>query len=104
MTSGAFYPLCKSPFDVFAGFLRPWLKLWMVNEYRAPLTRLEWFHKGHQLRSHLWIPSTGAALVALKHLFKLRHKILERGCHVFVCQRLLWQEKWRRRLEKEMDA
>ena len=24
--------------------------------------------------------------------------------HVFLCQRLLWQEEWRRRFEKEMDV
>ena len=42
--------------------------------------------------------------MALKQLEKSRHKRPKTVAHVFICQRLLWQEEWRRRFEKEMDV
>ena len=48
-------------------------------------------------------PPPVAALVALKQLAKSRQKRPRHVTHVFICQRLLWQEEWQRRFEKEMD-
>ena len=41
--------------------------------------------------------------MALKEIARSRQKRPHWVRHVFVCQRLLWQEEWRRRFEKEMD-
>jgi len=46
-----------------------------------------------------------AALVVLKQLARSRrHKIPHSVTHKFLCPRLLWQEEWRTRFEKEMDV
>ena len=48
-------------------------------------------------------PPPVAALVALKQLAKSRQKRPHQVAHVFMCQRFVWQEEWRRRFEKEME-
>ena len=40
---------------------------------------------------------------ALSELAKSRFKRPYGVTHLFICPRLLWQEEWRRRFEKEMD-
>ena len=76
----------------------------MGNDYSPPLKPIGWFREGHKPGTHLWAPPPAAALVALKQLARSRHKQLHSVTHVFLCQRLLWQERWRRRFEKEMDV
>ena len=68
-----------------------------------PLDPEGWFDAGHRAGIHLWAPPPAAALVALKEIARSRQKRPTRVWHVFVCQRLLWQEEWRRCFEKEMD-
>ena len=76
----------------------------MTSDFSRPLEPVEWFREGHQPGVHLWAPPPAAALVALKQLAKSRQKRPHHVTHVFLCQRLLWQEEWRRRFEKEMDV
>ena len=52
----------------------------------------------------MWAPPPAATLVALKEIARSRQKRPRKVTHVFLCQRLLWQEEWRRRFEKEVDV
>ena len=99
-----FIPLDKSAFDLAGDLLEKWCRDWMGPAYIRPLEPLEWFTRGHSPGIHVWAPPPAAALVALKQLATSRQKRPHHVTHVFVCQRLLWQEEWRRRLEKEMDV
>ena len=91
--------------------LLSWLESWMVGRggpwgperKLRPLETVEWFDEGHRAGVHLWAPPPAAALIALKEIARSRQKQPHWVRHVFVCQRLLWQEEWRRRFEKEMD-
>ena len=51
----------------------------------------------------MWAPPPAVANQALAELAKSRLKRPYQVTHVFICPRLLWQEEWRRRFEKEMD-
>ena len=76
----------------------------MEADFSPPLEPVEWYWEGHHPGVHIWAPPPAAALAALNELARSRHK---RPCHVkhvFLCPRLLWQEEWRRRFEKEMDV
>ena len=75
----------------------------MGSDYSEPLEPIEWYRRGHSPGVHLWAPPPGAALIALNELARSRHKRPTEVCHVFVCPRLLWDEEWRSRFEKEMD-
>ena len=75
----------------------------MGKDYSSPLEPIDWFTKGQKPGIHLWAPPPAMALIALKQLARSRQKRPHFVQHVFVCQRLLWQEEWRRRFEKEMD-
>lgn len=59
--------------------------------------------KGHQPGVHIWAPPPGAALIALRQLASSRHKRPEFVTHVVMIPRLLYQEEWRTRFEKEVD-
>jgi len=98
-----FIPLDKGPFDLAGPLVEKWLKSWMGSDYSPPLEPIQWFWEGHQSGIHVWSPPPAAALVSLKQLARSRHKRPTSVTHVFLCQRLLWQEEWRRRFEKEMD-
>ena len=98
-----FLPLDRGAFDVWGGPLQDWCKSWMGVDYSPPLKPVEWFREGHWPGIHVWAPPPGAALTALKQLARSRQKRPERVSHVFICQRLLWDEEWRSRFEKEMD-
>ena len=76
----------------------------MGADFSPPLKPVEWFFEAHQPGVHLWAPPPGAALSALKQLARSRQKRPHHVAHAFMCQRLLWQEEWRRRFEKEMDV
>ena len=48
-------------------------------------------------------PPPGAALIALKELARSRYKRPSKVTHVVMIPRLLWEEEWRSRFEKEVD-
>ena len=97
-------PLNRGPFESNGSTLEAWCAGWMGDDYSTPLTPEGWFWEGHQPGIHVWAPPPAAALVALKELAKARQKRREHITHVFICQRILWQEEWRSRFEKEMDV
>ena len=99
-----FLPLNKGPFELAGTQLEDWCRGWMGSDFAPPLEPVEWFRRGHLPGIHVWGPPPGAALTVLKQLAKSRQKRPKKVCHVFVCQRLLWQEEWRSRFEKEMDV
>lgn len=99
-----YIPLDRGAFDLEGPRLTSWLKGWMGSDFSPPLEPVGWFREGHKPGIHIWAPPPAAALVSLKQLARSRHKRPETVTHVFVCQRLLWQERWRRRFEKEMDV
>lgn len=99
-----FIPLDRGAFELEGPLLTGWLRSWMGSDFSPPLEPIGWFKEGHKPGTHIWAPPPAAALVALKQLARSRHKRPHSVKHVFVCQRLLWQERWRRRFEKEMDV
>lgn len=99
-----YIPLDRGAFELEGPRLTTWLKGWMGTDFSPPLEPVDWYREGHKPGTHLWAPPPAAALVSLKQLAKSRHKRPHSVTHVFVCQRLLWQERWRRRFEKEMDV
>ena len=98
-----FMPLNVSAWDVAGNVLGDWCKSWMGKDYVPPLAPTGWFEEGHQSGVHLWSPPPGAALIALKELARSRHKRPSEVTHVVMIPRLLWDEEWRSRFEKEMD-
>ena len=99
----SFLPLNISAFEVKDNKLEGWCKSWMGSDYSPPLEPEDWFGKGHQPGVHIWAPPPAAALVAMKELAMSRHKRPYEVTHVVLIPRLLWQEEWRRRFEKEVD-
>ena len=99
-----FLPLNKGAFELARPSLENWCRSWMGNDYSPPLEPIQWFWEGHKPGIHVWAPPPSAALIALKQLARARHKRPHFVANVFLCQRLLWQEEWRRRFEKEMDV
>ena len=98
-----FMPLNVSAWDVAGIVLGRWCKSWMGKDYAPPLTPEGWFEKGHQPGVHIWTPPPAAALIALKELSRSRHKRPLEVTHVVMIPRLLWDEEWRSRFEKEVD-
>ena len=83
--------------------LTEWLKFWMGRDYLGPLEPKGWFTVGHRPGKHLWAPPPGAALLVLEEIAQAKLKRPHELTHVFLCQRLLYHEEWRRRFEKEFD-
>ena len=98
-----FLPLDKGAFELAGNQLGSFCRIWMGEDFSQPLEPVGWFREGHLPGVHLWAPPPGAALAALRQLAKSRQKRPTKVCHVFLCQRLLWDEEWRTRFEKEMD-
>lgn len=98
-----FLPLNVSAFDYKDNTLEDWCKSWMGSDYSSPLEPCDWYERGHLGGVHVWSPAPAAALEALKQLARSRLKRPLVVTHVVLVQRLLWQEEWRRRFEKEMD-
>ena len=99
-----FLPLNKGAIDQAGPLIKEFLECWMGADFSRALEPVEWFWEGHKPGIHVWAPPPAAALVALKQLARSRQKRPHSVSHVFVCQRLLWQEEWRRRFEKEVDV
>jgi hypothetical protein len=100
----SFLPLDKGAFDRAGPLLTEWCRFWMGADFSPPLEPVEWYWEGHHPGVHIWAPPPAAALVALNELARSRHKRPCQVKHLFLCPRLLWQEQWRRRFEKEMDV
>ena len=60
--------------------------------------------RGHLPGVHVWAPPLAAALIALKELVRSWHKCLFKVSHVVLIPRLLWDEEWRNRFEKEVNV
>ena len=76
----------------------------MAKDYAPPLMPVGWFKQGHWPSVHIWAPPPAAALIALKELARYRHKRPFEVTHVVLIPRLLWEEEWRSRFEKEVDV
>jgi hypothetical protein len=98
-----YLPLSVSPFDYEGNALEDWCRSWMGPSYSPPLEPCDWPERGHLPGVHVWAPAPAAALEALKQLACSRLKRPFLVTHVVLVQRLLYQEEWRRRFEKEMD-
>ena len=98
-----YLPLGVSAFDYEGNTLESWCQDWMGSDYSPPLEPCDWFERGHLEGVHVWSPPPAAALEALKQLARSRLKRPFLVTHVVLIQRLLYQEEWRRRFEKEMD-
>ena len=99
-----YFPLDRGAFEQEGTRLETWCRSWMGTDYAPPLEPRGWFWEGHKRGVHIWAPPPAAARVALAELAMSRYKRPYEVTHVFLCQRLLWQEEWRRRFEKEMDV
>jgi hypothetical protein len=98
-----FLPLGVPAFDYPDNSLETWCKSWMGEDYTPPLQPKDWFLKGQLPGVHVWAPPAAAALIALKELARSRHKRPQHVTNVVLIPRLLYQEEWRKRFEKEVD-
>ena len=98
-----YIPLHLSAWRIAGGALEGWCKSWMGSDYSPPLTAEGWFEEGHQAGVHIWAPPPAATLIALKELARSRQKRPYTTTHVVIVPRLLYQEEWRSRFEKEVD-
>ena len=98
-----YLPLDVSAFDYQGNTLEDWCKSWMGPDYSPPLGANDWYEGGHQAGVHIWSPPLAAALEALKQVARSRPKRPFQVTHVVLIQRLLHQEEWRQRFEKDMD-
>ena len=98
-----FLPLNVSAFDYPDNHLESWCKSWMGKDYLKPLTPEQWFDPGPRPKAQIWAPPCAVALIALKELARARLKRPYDTTHVVLLRRLLYQEEWRARFEKEMD-
>ena len=98
-----YLPLNLSAWEVAGQSLEPWFKNWMGEDYSPPLEPVDWFEKGHQPGIHIWSPPPAAALIALRSLARSRLKRPYTTSHIVIIPRLLYQEEWRGRFEKEVD-
>ena len=100
----SFLPLDTSAFEFKDNGLEDWCKYWMEEDYSPPCTPLEWFCDMHKPGTHVLAPPPVAALAALKEVAKGRHKRSHDVTYVILIPRLLYQEEWRLRFQKEVDV
>ena len=98
-----FLPLHRSAWEVAGGALEPWCRSWMGSDYTPPLDPEGWFEEGHRSGTHIWAPPPGAGLIVLRELARAKHKRPWKSMNVIMIPRLLYQEEWRGRFEKESD-
>lgn len=98
-----FIPLDIPAFEMKGNQLEFWCKPWMSNNFRKPLTPVGWFTEGHLPGIHVWAPPPSAGLFALKELASSHQKRPYFVTHVVFIQRLMFDEEWQRRFEKEID-
>ena len=75
----------------------------MGSNYSPPLEPEGWFAEGHKSGVHIWAPPPAAGLIALKELARSRNKQPYNSTHMVMIPRLLYQEEWRSRFEKDVD-
>jgi len=98
-------PLHLSAWEVTGGTaLDDWCKSWMGSDFHKPLTPEGWFEEGLLPGVHVWAPPPAAALIALKQLARSRQLRPYTTTHVIIIPRLLYQEEWQKRFEKEVDV
>jgi hypothetical protein len=98
-----FMPLNISAWEIAGDVLAQWCRDWMGEDYSPLLSPEGWFDLGHWPGVHLWTPPPAAALIALKELSRAKHKRPSEVSNVVMIPRLLWDEEWCSRFEKEMD-
>jgi hypothetical protein len=99
-----FLPLNKSAFNVEDNRLEAWCKYWMGDDYTQPAEPIAWFRESHKPGIHVIAPPPAAALAALKEVARARHKRPHEVTYVIFIPRLLYQEEWRSRFQKEVDV
>jgi len=98
-----YLPLDKGALEVAGPIVEHWCRNWIGKDFTPLMEPVEWFWEAHCPGIHLRAHPPAAALVTLYQLARSRHTRPHAVTHLFVCQRLLWQEEWRRRFEKEMN-
>ena len=99
-----FLPVDTSAFDYKGNLLEGWCQSWMGEDYSPPVQPIDWFRKAHLPGVHVLAPPPGAALAALKEVARARHKRPQYVTYVILIPRLLYQEEWRSRFQKEVDV
>jgi hypothetical protein len=98
-----FLPLDVSAFDIADNRLEEWCRGWMGKDYSTPTTPIEWFLEAQKPGVHIIAPPPAAALHALKEVARGRLKRPRHLTYVIMIPRLLYQEEWRSRFQKEVD-
>ena len=98
-----YLPLDTSAFDYPGNSLEEWCRGWMGDDYSPPAAPIDWFLKIHKPGIHVIAPPPAAALHALTEVARSRHKRPEHVQYVILIPRLLYQEEWRSRFQKEVD-
>lgn len=100
-----FIPLHLTAFEITnnPSALDEWLRSWMGSDFSSPLTPEGWFEEGLLPGVHVWAPPPAATLIALRQL-ALSHQLRPyTTTHVILVPRLLYEEEWRSRFQKEVD-
>jgi hypothetical protein len=98
-----FLPLDVSAFDVLGNRLEDWCRDWMGDDYSRPVSPIEWFLEMQRPGVHIVAPPPAAGLITLKEVARGRHKRPPHVTYVLLIPRLLYQEEWRSRFQKEVD-
>ena len=97
-------PLNLSAWEVADGaILDKWCRSWMGDDFAPPLAPEGWFDEGQHPGVHVWAPPPAAALIVLEQLARSRQLRPYTTTHVVIIPRLLYQEEWRGRFQKEVD-
>ena len=99
-----FLPLDVGAFDYPDNQLEDWCRGWMLEDYTQPKTPLEWFNEAHKPGVHIIAPPPAAAIYALEEIAKGRHKRPQYVTYVILIPRILYQEEWRGKFQKEVDV
>ena len=99
-----YLPLDRSAFDYPDNSLERFCRSWMGDDYSPPATPVDWFCKAQKPGIHIIAPPPAAAVYALKEVARARHKRPRHVTYVILIPRLLYQEEWRSRFQKEVDV
>jgi hypothetical protein len=99
-----FLPLDVGAFDYPDNHLVEWCEGWMRDDYKPPATPIEWFLEAQKPGENIIAPPDVAALHALKEIARGWHKRPRDVTYVILIPRVLYQEEWRSRFQKEIDV
>jgi len=99
-----FLPLNIGAFDYPDHQLEEWCRGWMGDDFSPPRTPIQWFNEAHKPGVHIIAPPPAAAVYALEEVAKGRHKRPQYVTYVILIPRLLYQEEWRTKFQKEVDV